>query len=165
VNSRTNRIYEHGKTKSNTPHPSSISCSRSRQRLGTSSLSRPKLVPPTTRPLWAYRTLYRTRRRAPPWCLNQYNPGVSKPNHPDQTHESYQKLIAGGIEPRQLARQVGALRVSQRQKRVRMYHPDEQPTRTTTLCFGSLDFVFDGPVESPAEAVFSRSQPDMPAPP
>jgi hypothetical protein len=60
----------------------------------------------------------------PPWCLNQYNPGVSKPNHPDQTHESYQKLIAGGIEPRQLARQVGALRVSQCQTRVRMAHPD-----------------------------------------
>jgi hypothetical protein len=46
-----------------------------------------------------------------------------------------------------------------------MVHADERPERTTMLRFGSLDFVFDGPVESPAGAVFSRSQPDAPAPP
>jgi hypothetical protein len=31
------------------------------------------------------------------------------------------------------------------------------------LCFGSLDFVYDGPVESPTAVVFARSQPDTPA--
>jgi hypothetical protein len=41
-----------------------------------------------------------------------------------------------------------------------MAHSDEQSLRTTVLRFGSLDFVFDGPVKSPAGAVFSRSQPD-----
>jgi hypothetical protein len=35
----------------------------------------------------------------------------------------------------------------------------------TVLCFGSLDFVFDGPVESPAGAVLSLFQPDAPVPP
>jgi hypothetical protein len=34
--------------------------------------------------------------------------------------------------------------------------------RATVLCFGFLDFVLDNPVESPARAVFSRSQPDAP---
>jgi hypothetical protein len=33
------------------------------------------------------------------------------------------------------------------------------------LRFGSLDFVFNGLVESPARTVFSRSQPDAPASP
>jgi hypothetical protein len=47
----------------------------------------------------------------------------------------------------------------------RMAHADEWLERTTMLLFGSLDFVFDGPVESPAGAVFSWSQPDVPVPP
>jgi hypothetical protein len=45
--------------------------------------------------------------------------------------------------------------VSWRQTRVRMAHSDEQLTRTTVLRFDSLDFVFDGPVESPVGSVFS----------
>jgi hypothetical protein len=43
-----------------------------------------------------------------------------------------------------------------------MAHSDKQPVHNTMLCFGSLDFVFDGPVESPAGAMFSRSAPDVP---
>jgi hypothetical protein len=50
------------------------------------SLSLDLSLYPYYKPPWAYRTLLRTGRRAPP-CLKQYNPGVSKPNHPDQTHE------------------------------------------------------------------------------
>jgi hypothetical protein len=46
-----------------------------------------------------------------------------------------------------------------------MAHSDEQSTRTTVLCFGSLDFVFDGLVKSLAGAMFSWSQPDVHAPP
>jgi hypothetical protein len=46
-----------------------------------------------------------------------------------------------------------------------MDHSDEQTVRTTMLHFGSLDFIFNGPVESPVGAVFSLSQPDTPAPP
>jgi hypothetical protein len=46
-----------------------------------------------------------------------------------------------------------------------MAHSDELPVRATVLCFGSLDFVFDGPVESHAGVVFSRTQPDTLAPP
>jgi hypothetical protein len=36
-----------------------------------------------------------------------------------------------------------------------MAHSDEQPTHTTVLCYGSLDFIFDGPIESLVGAVFS----------
>jgi hypothetical protein len=46
-----------------------------------------------------------------------------------------------------------------------MVHSDEQSVRTTVLRFGSLDFIFDGSVESPTGAVFSQTQPDTPAPP
>jgi hypothetical protein len=46
-----------------------------------------------------------------------------------------------------------------------MPHADEQTAHTTALCFGSLDFVVDGPVESSVGAMFSRPQPDAPAPP
>jgi hypothetical protein len=52
------------------------------------------LYPLLQAPLWAYRTFFRTGRRASPRCLNQYNPGVSKPNHLDQTHDSNQKLLS-----------------------------------------------------------------------
>jgi hypothetical protein len=41
-----------------------------------------------------------------------------------------------------------------------MAHFDEQLMRTIVLRFGSLDFAFDGPVESPIGIVFSQSQPD-----
>jgi hypothetical protein len=44
-----------------------------------------------------------------------------------------------------------------------MARSDEQLMRTTVLRFGSLDFIFDSPVESPTGVVFSRSQPDAPA--
>jgi hypothetical protein len=37
--------------------------------------------------MWAYRTSIQTGCMAPPRCLNQYNPGVSKPNNPNQMHE------------------------------------------------------------------------------
>jgi hypothetical protein len=43
-----------------------------------------------------------------------------------------------------------------------MAHSDKQSVRTTMLRFGSLNFVFDGPVESPNGVVFSWSQPDVP---
>jgi hypothetical protein len=46
-----------------------------------------------------------------------------------------------------------------------MTHSDEQSVRTTVLRFGSLDFVFNGSVELPAGAVFSRSQPEAPVSP
>jgi hypothetical protein len=38
-----------------------------------------------------------------------------------------------------------------------MTHSNEQSVRDTMLCFGSLDFVFNGPLESLAWVVFSRS--------
>jgi hypothetical protein len=41
-----------------------------------------------------------------------------------------------------------------------MAHSDEQPVRGTMLHFGSLNFIFDDPVDSPTGAVFSRSRPD-----
>jgi hypothetical protein len=43
-----------------------------------------------------------------------------------------------------------------------MAHSDEQPVHSTVLRFSVLDFVFNGPVESPAGVVFSQSQPDAP---
>jgi hypothetical protein len=46
-----------------------------------------------------------------------------------------------------------------------MAHSDEQPMHTTVLRFVSMDFVIDGPVVSPARAVFSQSQRNTPAPP
>jgi hypothetical protein len=46
-----------------------------------------------------------------------------------------------------------------------MAHSDEQPMRNIVMCFGSLDFVFDDLIESPAGVMFSQSQPDTPTPP
>jgi hypothetical protein len=43
-----------------------------------------------------------------------------------------------------------------------MAHSDEQLVRDTVLHFVSLDFIFDGPFESPAITAFSCSQPDAP---
>jgi hypothetical protein len=44
--------------------------------------------------------------------------------------------------------------------RVRMANFDEQLVPDIVLRFGSLDFVFDEPVESTTGVVFMRSQPD-----
>jgi hypothetical protein len=53
------------------------------QRPGTRFLSRSKLVPPTTSPHGHIEHLLELDV-GHPTCLNQYNPCVSKPNHPDQ---------------------------------------------------------------------------------
>jgi hypothetical protein len=45
-----------------------------------------------------------------------------------------------------------------------MSHSDEQLVRGTMLRFGSLDFVFNGPVECLAGAMFKHSQPNAPVP-
>jgi hypothetical protein len=43
-----------------------------------------------------------------------------------------------------------------------MAHSDEQLVRATVLHFGSMNFIFDGLVESPNVTLFSRTQVNAP---
>jgi hypothetical protein len=61
-------------------------------------------------------------------------------------HDRY-KFTTGGREPRQLARQVGAHRVSRQTSVDWMDGRRVTLTPGTTLHFGSLGFVYTGPVE------------------
>lgn len=49
--------------------------------------------------------------------------------------------------------------------RVRMSHLATSSVPGTVLHFGSLEFIFDGPVKSPTRAVFTRSGLDTPTAP
>jgi hypothetical protein len=66
-------------------------------------------------------------------------------------------LLPDGREPRQLARQVGAHRVSQRTLPADRMEGCRVPlTLGATLRFGSLSFVYTGPTESVAGRTFAR---------
>jgi hypothetical protein len=68
------------------PLPLSTRSSSSHREIWGHTLSRPKLVPTTTSPRGHIKHSSELDVGHLP-CLNQYNPCVSKPNHPDQTHE------------------------------------------------------------------------------
>jgi hypothetical protein len=70
-------------------------------------------------------------------------------------HDRY-KFTSGGREPRQLARQVGAHRVSRRTSADRMDGRGISLTPGATLRFDSLSFVYTGPVESVAGRTFAQ---------
>jgi hypothetical protein len=70
-------------------------------------------------------------------------------------HNRY-KFTTGGREPRQLVCQVGAHRVSRRTPAVRMDGRRVTLTPGTTLRFGSLGFIYTGPVEPVVGCTFTR---------
>jgi hypothetical protein len=86
---------------------------------------------------------------------NQSNPVVTCANHPILTHDRH-KFTVGGREPRQLVRQVGAHHVSRRTSADRMDDCRVPLTPGATLRFGSLGFIYTGPVESVAGRTFAR---------
>jgi hypothetical protein len=69
-------------------------------------------------------------------------------------HNRY-KFTVGGREPRQLARQVGAHRVSQRTSADRKVGRRISLTLGATVCFGSLGFVYTRPAESVSGCTFA----------
>jgi hypothetical protein len=85
---------------------------------------------------------------------NQSNPVVSCTNHPSPTNDRY-KFTANGRQPRQLARQVGAHRVSQRTSVDQMDGRIVLLAPGATLRLGSLGFVYTRPMESIAGRTFA----------